>query len=347
MKTIGLVVHSLEGGGTQKVVTTLATFWQEQSLAKVLVFFYSGDERLYSFDTIKLDKDFLPEQISSYLQTEDIVLDGLFMHSYDGYKALIQLKSDRILKLFSCIHADYFSLYYRWYLPFKNLERTFKYRKLLNQQNVIFNSKGVASNLIEKIGLKPESSYVIPPPIEMQSILDQSSQALSIDLPSQYFVVVSRLSENKQIHLAFEALCSFSEKIHLVVLGEGPDLERLKNRVVQLGLCKRVHFLGWIANPYPIIRQSKFMGVFSRSEGFSIVIAEAMALGVIPLALRSAGPISILESTFPELLLAKNDLSILGHKFQELNLEKYPSRLKHYARQYDIHIVADQYLQLV
>jgi glycosyltransferase involved in cell wall biosynthesis len=347
MKTIGLVVHALDGGGTQKVVTRLADFWQANHLANVIVFFYSGEDNPGLFKTVRVNKQRVADDITDHLVAADLVLDALFMHSYDAYKAALEMRSERILKLFSCIHADYYTMYYRWYSPFKNWQRSVKYRKLFNHRSIIFNSEGVKKNLLEKIGLEVQDGYVIPPSIEIARLTEQAHVSIADDLPQTFFVVVSRLSANKQIHLAFEALQSFPEEMHLVVLGDGPERERLQQQARKLGLQDRVRFYGWTDNPYPIMKKAEFVAVFSRSEGFSIVVAEAMALGVMPLALRSAGPVSILEKSFPSLLLDKSDLVSLGNKFESGNFKEYSEALKAEAAQYDIGVVAQQYLDLV
>ena len=96
-------------------------------------------------------------------------------------------------------------------------------------------------------------------------------------------IVIGRLDRNKNFSLALEAVKILKMRgvsCQLIVLGfetEDVDLHKLAN---SLGIEKQVYFLGYQQNPFPFLRRSKLLLFTSFSEGFGMVVAEAMALGI-------------------------------------------------------------------
>ena len=63
----------------------------------------------------------------------------------------------------------------------------------------------------------------------------------------------------------------------------------------ELNVENEVHFLGFQANPYPYLKESDIFISTSISEGFSLVICEALVLGIPIVATNTAGA---LENNF-------------------------------------------------
>ena len=68
--------------------------------------------------------------------------------------------------------------------------------------------------------------------------------------------------------------------IHLYLLGDGPDREKLTAQIAQLGLENTVTLLGNQANPFPYVDQMDGFVLTSRYEGQGLVIWEAKTLGL-------------------------------------------------------------------
>ncbi len=68
-------------------------------------------------------------------------------------------------------------------------------------------------------------------------------------------------------------------RIALDILGTGPREEELGRLAARLGIENNVCFRGFVSNPYPYIRHADLICVTSESEGFSMVVAEALILG--------------------------------------------------------------------
>jgi N-acetylgalactosamine-N,N'-diacetylbacillosaminyl-diphospho-undecaprenol 4-alpha-N-acetylgalactosaminyltransferase len=82
----------------------------------------------------------------------------------------------------------------------------------------------------------------------------------------------------------------------LVVLGQGPELEVLKELATQLGVADRTIFAGFQANPFPIVANADAYVLPSNGEGFPNSLVEAMCLGVPVISTNcQTGPSEILE----------------------------------------------------
>jgi 1,4-alpha-glucan branching enzyme len=82
----------------------------------------------------------------------------------------------------------------------------------------------------------------------------------------------------------------------LRILGDGPDADRLKHRVHDLGLRDRVDFLGWIDDVTSAMRDAALAVFPSRlGEGSPVAIVEAMMAGVPVVAADSGGTRELVE----------------------------------------------------
>jgi|SRR3989338_1541991 len=113
----------------------------------------------------------------------------------------------------------------------------------------------------------------------------------SMDLPKKYdLIFVGRLVENKGINLLLEAVSRLkvkSEKLKVLIVGDGPLKENLKFKVKSLKLENNIIFYGRAKDSLEIaqlLNESKILVMPSYNEGGPRVIVEAMACGVPILA---------------------------------------------------------------
>ena len=102
---------------------------------------------------------------------------------------------------------------------------------------------------------------------------------------------VGRLEPQKNIEEllhVFSNLCRDNENLHCVLIGEGFLKESLEKLASQLGVRKKVHFVGRVDNPHQLISILDLFVSTSFLEGMSNVILEAMACGK-PIVATDAG----------------------------------------------------------
>lgn len=103
---------------------------------------------------------------------------------------------------------------------------------------------------------------------------------------TRYFISISRLDADKDIEtilFAFDEFCKNSKenKHQLVIIGAGTEKERLEQMARNLSASEQIHFLGKVDSPYDWILNAQALILSSRSEGFGLVLTEAMALGTL------------------------------------------------------------------
>jgi glycosyltransferase involved in cell wall biosynthesis len=121
------------------------------------------------------------------------------------------------------------------------------------------------------------NAIILPPPVDIESF------PLCTD-KENYFVVVSRLVPYKRIDLVIEAFAQMPG-LRLVVVGDGPEICRLKSRAGQ-----NVAFTGHVgrADLVEIVRRARAF-VFAAYEDFGIAMVEAQAAGTPVIAFHRGG----------------------------------------------------------
>lgn len=158
---------------------------------------------------------------------------------------------------------------------------------------IIAVSNGIRSFLIE-LGVPGDKIISIYNPIDVKLIKQKGSEKVDIQLPQKYVTYCGRISKIKNLKLLINAYKIVSQKdtdLHLVIVGDGELLNELSIQYSN----NKIHFIGALTNPYPIIKNSKLLLLSSFSESFSMVVAEALSLGINVVTTPTIGPTEILD----------------------------------------------------
>jgi glycosyltransferase involved in cell wall biosynthesis len=108
----------------------------------------------------------------------------------------------------------------------------------------------------------------------------------------------------------------------LLIVGEGDvqEVDRVKGIVYEYGLQEKVFFVGFLKNPYPIIKNAKALILTSEREGLPTVLIESLMLNT-PVASFDcpSGPSEILTPYLRDWLVDLKDTSALASKIKELD----------------------------
>ena len=153
---------------------------------------------------------------------------------------------------------------------------------------MIANSKYTQKRIQKYYG---RESMVIYPPVEVKSQIKGSSTSKEVELPRDYFLVVSRLSPYKKVDAIVEAFNKLG--LPLVVIGDGQQEKYLRSIAAE-----NVKILGHLSDSevgkyYANARAFVFAGV----DDFGITPVEAMAYGVPVLAIRAGGVLEIVKES--------------------------------------------------
>ncbi len=108
----------------------------------------------------------------------------------------------------------------------------------------------------------------------------------------------------------------------LVIIGDGPEQEVLKEQASRLGLSDKVVFTGFLENPYPCLAASDVFAMVSQNEGFANALLEAVALGNAPISTTAGGVEEILTHEKNVLIVPYNDSKALAGHIHELYLNQ-------------------------
>jgi glycosyltransferase involved in cell wall biosynthesis len=141
----------------------------------------------------------------------------------------------------------------------------------------------------------------------------------------RYFCTCARLEPLKRIDQLIEAFASICGQLpdwDLVILGDGPLRTVLELQVSTLGLGTRIHFVGWVGNPAQWYERTDLFVFSSHSEGFGMVLAEAMAFGLPCVTYDcDAGPADIVRDGVDGTVVAVGDVTALADRMHALALD--------------------------
>ncbi len=110
--------------------------------------------------------------------------------------------------------------------------------------------------------------------------------------------VEGRLAEGKGVNYCIEILKEMNsyKKIRMMVLGDGPLKETLKQQAKQLDVADNITFLGYVKSPISYLMGCNVFLHTSLSEGFGNVVVEAMYAGLPPCVSDCSGPLQIIKN---------------------------------------------------
>lgn len=117
-------------------------------------------------------------------------------------------------------------------------------------------------------------------------------QALSVDNGCQLILAVGRLHDAKDYPNLFHALALLPANglnYQLCIAGDGPLKADLQALAAQLGIAKRVRFLGIRSDVADLMSAADVFVLSSAWEGFPVVVMEAMANGRVLVATDCGG----------------------------------------------------------
>ncbi|MBW3597355.1 MAG: glycosyltransferase [Planctomycetes bacterium] len=164
-------------------------------------------------------------------------------------------------------------------------------------------SRAVADFMIRRGGFPEERIAVIPNGIDTAPYLTAAPlEKAELGVPEirRILVAIGRLDKQKGLDWLL-SLCpqlfAAAPDHDLVLVGDGPQRQKLEAAAQNAGVSERVHFTGWREDVPRILAASDMLLLPSRWEGMPNVVLEAMAAGLPVVATRSEGVLELLQET--------------------------------------------------
>jgi glycosyltransferase involved in cell wall biosynthesis len=129
--------------------------------------------------------------------------------------------------------------------------------------------------------------------LPLPALDDDLAPPVPIDADCRILLAAGRLVPEKGFELAVEALARLDDpRATLVILGEGPERAAIVARARELGVSDRVSLPGYVGDIRPWLDRSRLFLLTSRFEGYGAVVIEALAAGrpVVATACTAAVP---------------------------------------------------------
>lgn len=139
------------------------------------------------------------------------------------------------------------------------------------------------------------------------------------------FLNIARLIPDKGVDIFLKSCALLIDKLspdgfELVfrIAGSGPMEKELKAFAKELGLAEKVFFLGFCPDIYRIMSNSDVLVLSSRSEGLSLSLLEAMAMGKPVIATDVGGNPEIVKHGITGILVPPADPNALADAMEYL-----------------------------
>lgn len=307
MKKILFIIwsHSF-GGGAEALLTTIVNHLNPQKYEIGIIEIYNANIkkepvnsniRVYDPITWTGDEDYRKKIYYIYNAPDEMIVRYI-PSDYDLYVSFnYQLPSFLLpsgTRNISWIHGAVFDLAgngREWYRSLQS--RAFeKVKKIISISDVTTRSiRELFPNHADKI-------IEIYNSINVEEIRQKAKQCARIILRTPALIYVGRFDENKdplRMVDIFNHVYRKERDAHLYFLGKGELEAEVREKVKKYGLQECVHILGYIENPFPIIRQADVCCMTSKSEGFPMSLLESVALHV-PFVSTEVGGARILSN---------------------------------------------------
>jgi 1,2-diacylglycerol 3-alpha-glucosyltransferase len=218
-------------------------------------------------------------------------------------------------------YHTYFEEYLHHYVPWvpgswmRNLARRFSRTQCDALDAVVVPSRAMADTLTGYGVQRP--LHVLPTGLDDSRFSGGDGEFFRtryrIEPDRPLLLFVGRVAHEKNIGFLIdvvEHLRAQHPKVLLLVTGEGPALDSLRETVLERHLDNHVRFLGYLERRHELADCYRAADVFvfaSRTETQGLVLLEAMALGIPVVAQSAMGTRDILEGT-PGTVAAPNDV---------------------------------------
>lgn len=316
MKKIGFCIDSLEMGGAENllvdIIMELSKYYELSLLTK-----YKSNSYLYNKVKNKVDYYYLEDRTTQrtlwsrlfssikkkmkFKQFEkkiDIVIDFL---DGDFHKYIKKIKNKRKI---IWLHLNYLDLVSKKRIQ----DKIYDYDKIIvicNEMKKQLLAKSIDIMKIHKI-------YNFVDFDRINLLLNEKNNYKEIQ--GDYFLTVCRLNEEqKDVETLLKAFSKYNGDERLIIIGDGPDRKKLEKLSTQLKIDKKVVFLGEINNPYVYMQHAKLFILSSKSEGFGLVLVEALYCGAKVISSNClVGPKEILlDAEIGELFEVGNSVDLL------------------------------------
>lgn len=313
MKKILFLLHTLNGGGAEKVLVDLVNNLDKdeyritvQTISDIGIYRSQLDDNIHYTSMVSMKSPLFQKIVSGLIAhyvPPKLVYKKFIKENYDYEVAFIEGAATKIISAssnnnaikYAWVHTDLFNNFgSNNYYPNEAVHKT-AYTKF---NKIICVSQTVSDGFIKRFGIF--SNLVVKYNVfDNVNIIDKSLACIDATKKNSFRIIsVGRLSYEKGYDRLLEAIKNLkSDKfdIELWIIGEGPERPGLEKYISQHDLEKNVTLWGFQDNPYKYMVNADLFVCSSRAEGYSTVIAEALILQIPVVTTNCSGADELLD----------------------------------------------------
>lgn len=277
-------INSLNGGGAETVVLTLAEELHNQGIDSVFVTLYPSNKDIDYIDEHCLN--FVPPQSSLYSLLNMLTVKRQLRHNQIWQDFLREYEDTDFCLVTAhlplshkvCSYSPWVDdAIYVMHISQHMVPQSFKFihgkiiKHFYNGKKVSCVSKGVRDELINQYGFSPKTTKAVYNPARIVKVNKKKMHN------RPYIIMVGRLCKQKRQDIGIKLFHegSFSKTHDLIILGEGPWRAKLEDLADENVILK-----GYQSNVYEWIANADMLLSTSATEGFGMVLVEALSLKV-------------------------------------------------------------------
>jgi len=312
MKVV-LVISSMSPGGAERVMSIMANYWVERGWDVMLITLEGDTEPFYFLNPQIRQKKLslywpsanLFSSIASNLKRLKILRSAIRKSNPDIVISFIDMTNVRVVMslLFSGVPVIISER-----TDPANRHKISTLGRLLCKLTYPLTSRLVVQSKAAKLFFPfymGRQIVVIPNPV-----IAPTKKNTNVDLPSPLVMTVGRQSKEKDHALLIRAFAGLPHELaswNLVLIGDGPRHDNLKQLALDLGIANKVVFTGIVEGIGDHLSKADIFVLPSRFEGFPNALCEAISSGVASISTNFAAASEIIEHGENGLIVPSQD----------------------------------------
>lgn len=360
-KRLALFSPSLEGGGAERVMVTLANGFAERGIRVSLILAkcegpflsqVSSSVRIVDLDAKRVRASVFG--LARYLRQERPTA----LLSFQTHTNLIAICARMLARVpFRLVVSERVSLAGLASHPLGTTDRML--RKLIGiayrlADAVTVVSEAMVAELKKVTRLGDDRIHFVPNPVVTPDVRRLASETpvhrFAAEPGPPLILAAGRLTPQKDYPTLLRAFAHLRQntRARLLILGEGPCRPELEALVEQLGLAADVDLPGFRPNPFPYMKAASLYVLCSRFEGLPGALIQAMSVGTAVVSTDCpTGPAEILEQGRWGKLVPVGDAAALAAAMRQALEDDAPPDVRRRAAYYSSDNSVSAYLDVL
>ena len=224
---------------------------------------------------------------------------------------------------------------------------------LNNTKRIIANSSYI-KECAERLYSPLQKIDVIPLGMPEVKFTPASREELLLHKNKFYVISIGRMTKIKGYEYLLKAIALVdSPEVELLLIGDGTERSNLEKLSQELGIKKKVKFLGWVRDEkkYQYLAASNAYVMSSIHEGFGMVLLEAMQAGVPIISTSTGGQRDIIKDEKNGILIPPEDPEAIAEAIKKIASTPHKAKEmidynKNYVRDFYITMSSRKYTEL-